>query len=209
MPDLWSPRSTGETLSLFIRAGFSLLAAIAVTFGLFYLMQRMTAPEDMAFEKQIAGYFPMPYQPVIIICGLIPYVTKPEIPGKFIDEYFRQTRPDLRIIENKLYTTLPQLELHGTGFAVLPAKLVASFNPEYPFSARRRKIEGYVLIGYEIDDQGAVVDPYVIDSSDKIFEKNALRAVIKFKYKPKFLDGMPIRQKGLKLKFTFGLENEN
>jgi len=73
--------------------------------------------------------------------------------------------------------------------------------PSYPFSARRGRIEGYVLLRYCIAKSGAVVDVGVIGASPPgIFESAALDAVRRWRYQPQ-----PIDRPGMKTKITFVL----
>ncbi|WP_417316800.1 energy transducer TonB [Emcibacter sp.] len=83
-------------------------------------------------------------------------------------------------------------DLPGTGFAVRPAELILAASPKYPVRALQSGKEGYVVVGYNIDKNGRAITPYVIESSNKIFENTALRAVTNFKYKQKFLNGRPV-----------------
>lgn len=58
-------------------------------------------------------------------------------------------------------------------------------NPRYPRRAKIRRIEGHVQLLFIIDKNGFVSDPKVIDSNPKgIFEKSALRAIVKWRFKP-------------------------
>lgn len=50
--------------------------------------------------------------------------------------------------------------------------------PDYPRSAERRGIEGYVVIAYDIDESGAVVEPTVAEAEPAgVFDRAAIRAV--------------------------------
>ncbi|RMF21156.1 MAG: energy transducer TonB, partial [Deltaproteobacteria bacterium] len=63
-------------------------------------------------------------------------------------------------------------------------------NPQYPISAAERGIEGWVLVQFTITTAGTVKDAKVIDAKpSSIFNRAALRAIRKWKYKPKIVDG--------------------
>ncbi len=51
------------------------------------------------------------------------------------------------------------------------------------------------------------VPAIVTDSSDALFERYAIDAAYKFKYKPRVIDGDPVESRGMLNKFTFVLEN--
>lgn len=79
--------------------------------------------------------------------------------------------------------------------------------PQYPRRAAQRGIEGYVIISFTVDATGRVVDPIVIEAQPKnIFNRAALAAVKKFKYKPKVIDGKPIEVQNVKNIIRFQLE---
>ena len=78
--------------------------------------------------------------------------------------------------------------------------------PVYPRRAQTRGIEGYVLLGFTVTKSGAVTDPVVIGASPPgIFDRAAIGAALKFKYKPKVVDGEPIDVAGVRNMITFEL----
>jgi len=79
--------------------------------------------------------------------------------------------------------------------------------PIYPYVAIKRGVEGYVDIKFTVNKDGTVSNPKVIDAKPKkYFERAALRAVMKFKYRPRKVDGVAIEVKGVTNRFTFVLE---
>jgi protein TonB len=52
-----------------------------------------------------------------------------------------------------------------------------------------------------------VRDPIVLQSTSKLFERAAIRAVLKFKYKPRVVDGVPVEVPGVKTRISFQLED--
>ena len=53
---------------------------------------------------------------------------------------------------------------------------------------------------------GTVKDPIVLQSTSSLFERAATRAVLKFKYKPRVVDGVPVEVPGVKTRITFQIE---
>jgi len=53
---------------------------------------------------------------------------------------------------------------------------------------------------------GTVRDPIIIFSTSSLFERAAIRAVLKFKYKPRVVDGVPVDVPGVKTRITFQIE---
>lgn len=56
--------------------------------------------------------------------------------------------------------------------------------PVYPFEMRRAGVKGEVVVGFILDTNGDVRDPYIIRSSSPAFEQPAIDAVLKWKFKP-------------------------
>ncbi len=79
--------------------------------------------------------------------------------------------------------------------------------PNYPPREISRGTEGWVLIEFNITLFGAVVDPIVIDSDPaRVFDSAALRAIQRWKYKPKIVDNKPVAQYGKEQLITFEIE---
>ncbi|MCP4602845.1 MAG: TonB family protein [Proteobacteria bacterium] len=79
--------------------------------------------------------------------------------------------------------------------------------PMYPPSAAQRRIEGWVRMEFTISTTGSVIRAKVIKSQPpNIFDKAALRAIRKWKYKPKIVDGERVERRGVKVQLTFELD---
>ena len=79
--------------------------------------------------------------------------------------------------------------------------------PVYPSRALSRGVEGYVDMGFTVTTAGTVKDPVVLFSTSSLFERAATRAVLKFKYKPRVTDGVPVEVTNVKTRITFRIEN--
>ena len=79
--------------------------------------------------------------------------------------------------------------------------------PVYPARALSRGIEGYVDMGFTVTTTGTVRDPVVLFSTSSLFERAATRAVLKFKYKPRVVDGVPVDVPNVKTRISFQLED--
>lgn len=65
--------------------------------------------------------------------------------------------------------------------------------PRYPYRAQRLGIEGWVRVSFLITEQGEVRDVVVLDADPKdTFDQAALRAVAKWRFKPRIQDGQPV-----------------
>jgi protein TonB len=79
--------------------------------------------------------------------------------------------------------------------------------PVYPARALSRGLEGYVDMSFTVTTAGTVIDPIVLFSTSSLFERAAMRAVLKFKYKPRVVDGVPVNVPGVKTRITFQIED--
>lgn len=84
-------------------------------------------------------------------------------------------------------------------------------NPAYPPQAAERKIEGWVIVEFTISARGSVEDAEVIAAQPPgVFDTAAIRAIRKWKYKPKIENGEPVERTGVQVRLTFELEkNDN
>ena len=78
--------------------------------------------------------------------------------------------------------------------------------PVYPARALSRGLEGHVDLSFTVTLTGTVIDPVVIFSTSSLFERAATRAVLKFKYKPRVVDGVPVDVPNVKTRITFRIE---
>ncbi|MEM1022779.1 MAG: energy transducer TonB [Myxococcota bacterium] len=79
--------------------------------------------------------------------------------------------------------------------------------PVYPPGAADRGIEGYVTIGFTISPSGTVVDMKVLDAQPRgQFDRAALRALRRWRYDPKLVDGKPVARPGQKVTLNFELD---
>lgn len=79
--------------------------------------------------------------------------------------------------------------------------------PVYPARALSRGLEGYVDLSFTVTAAGTVRDPIIMFSTSSLFERAATRAVLKFKYKPRVVDGIPVDVPGVKTRITFLIED--
>ncbi len=79
--------------------------------------------------------------------------------------------------------------------------------PIYPRSAQRRGIQGYCIVEYTVTRNGSIRDSEAIDCDPPgYFESASVKASLKFKYKPRVVDGEPTEVVGVRNKFTYTLE---
>ena len=72
--------------------------------------------------------------------------------------------------------------------------------PRYPMRAANRHIEGWVKIEFTITEQGTVKDAVVIEAQpSKIFNRSALQAIKRWKFKAKVIGGETFEQRAIQV----------
>lgn len=86
--------------------------------------------------------------------------------------------------------------------------------PEYPSTALSRGIEGFCTVVYTVTETGTTRDPVPIPDQcvtkdgkpTTVFNRASVKAALKFKYKPKVVDGKPVEVPGVKNRFTYEMQ---
>jgi len=183
-----------------------------ITFLLFLIMQAVIANDEANIEDGVKGKLldmvrltddeeiqtkqrkPKPPPP--------PDEPPPDLPKPTFDSSDVSTGVDIGAVDVNV-----DLNVGGGGFSsdgeYLPIVKVA---PVYPRRAQTRGIEGFVLLEFVVTKTGAVRDPTVIESKPPgIFDRAAMNAALKFKYKPKVVNGAAIDVAGVRNRITFEL----
>ena len=135
-----------------------------------------------------------------------PPETPPETPPQDLDN-INPDAPKISIAPPEVQSTGDIGGPGGMNIAegdYLPIVRVA---PVYPARALSRGLEGFVDLSFTVTTAGTVRDPVVLQSTSKLFERAAIRAVLKFKYKPRVVDGVPVEVPGVKTRISFMLED--
>jgi protein TonB len=76
--------------------------------------------------------------------------------------------------------------------------------PEYPASARAAGTSGWVALEFDVETDGSVANITVLGSEPKdVFDKAAVAAAHKWRYRPAVRDGHPIEQRAqMRIRFT-------
>lgn len=199
------------------RTGISLSLALGVTFALLFLMQLLIATGRQPLSEPVSG-------------RLVDFVRlkRDETPKTKDVRPVRPLPPDRqppkdppRPIESSPIDGLKGFGIPPTdpdpGLDVgdrlsfvsdgeyLPIVKVA---PVYPRRAQERGIEGDVLLEFTVTKAGTVRDPVVIGAQPaNIFDQAAIQAALKFKYKPRVVDGEPIDVRGVRNIIRFRIED--
>jgi periplasmic protein TonB len=198
---------------MFIRIGLSIILGSAVTFVLLFLMQTMVA-SDRAGDRYVMRHE-------------ITRLTRVERDGEVEALAERPPRPpaperpperpsfDLESAAGGSLGVSVNEPTISTDVSVSANRLVASDGeylpivtvaPSYPRRALASRLEGYVLVEFIVTTNGTVRDVIVLESSASIFEDAAVEAALKFKFKPRVVDGEPVEVRGVKNRIVFKLE---
>ncbi len=104
-----------------------------------------------------------------------------------------------------------QVSTIGSGFGVSDSELMPIYKiaPVYPRSAAQRGLEGWVMVRFTVTSIGAVRDVEVVESSHKIFERSAMAAAAKFKFRPRLINGEPVEVTNVYNKIIFELDQNS
>ena len=82
--------------------------------------------------------------------------------------------------------------------------------PQYPRRAAQKGIEGYVVVEFTVNKLGAVQDVIIIEAEPaNIFNRAAINAAKKFKYKPKISEGIATQVTGVRNIIRFELDKSS
>ena len=192
----------------------SVLSAFIITFGLFVLMHQLTTNTNIRSEPATPNVVVDIWQNIeeLPIIEKSPKLIKPEIKPlpqnivPLIDE-----QPDSASLLGKYVpdvglgpiALLAQTQLGMDDGSLRP---LVRMEPKYPAEAARAGIEGWVKLMFSIDISGQVSDIEVLDAQPpRVFDREAKRALAKWKYKPPMVNGTPQPQSGMQVVLDFKL----
>jgi protein TonB len=200
------------------RYAVTLFLAFLITVGLFYLMQWLILIQEGRVEEAFRGK-------VIDFVRLKreseTETKKRELPEKHEMED-APPPPPMDLAESDAPPTAGSLSVGSLGGELdvdmsgpslgtgsdSEAIPIVRVQPIYPPRAQERGIEGWVRLVFTITESGTVRSARVTDAEPPgIFDRSALKAIRKFKYKPKIVNGVAEEQAGQQAVLTFELED--
>jgi len=191
---------------------FAILLSIPVVVGLFMIMHSLI---DRDFENPDVANTKI--AELVQPDEEIQLETATKKPEKTEDP--EEPPPEMEMValdldmNNNIENVAPQasidVSISSTGMSAgdgeyLPIVKVA---PIYPRRAQTRGISGYCIVEYTVTTSGAIRDSKAVDCEPAgVFEKASVKASLKFKYKPRVVDGEAIEVAGVQNKFTYELE---
>jgi len=192
--------------------------AALVTISLFYLMQHLIAgkhsplttsqsantfdiirlkrADDVATkQRQLPEPPKKPEAPTTL-----PQLTKTTSKPQLITPTFKLPLPGIPSLELKrdLLTGIStEITAPGENTDVIALLKV---EPDYPRDAARGGIEGWVKLEFTVLEDGTVSDIKVLEASPKrVFDKAAKRAIMRWKFKPRVVNGQPVKQQAVQV----------
>ena len=197
-----------------LAAGF----AFGITVGLFYFMQYLIASGERLSD------------PVAVI--RIVDATMPDIELDVVEEIERPEpieeieQEDVDVPEKQIsLDSGPSIAISrqdvdiGSDLDLTPASLnstdgehlpLVTIAPQYPTRAAQRGIEGWCLVSFTVDAIGNVIEDsiVVLDAEPpNLFDRASVRAVARFKYQPRVVDGVGVEVEGVQYVFRYILED--
>lgn len=201
------------------RVGVAALLAALATFIVFFVMQRLVASGESAFTQEISG-------------RVVDFVRVRQ-PEQVRERDRKPDKPPPPEAEPPAPEITPQASTASTGggpgamqiaapdlgadLAIDPGigagagegdyLPIVKVAPIYPSRAQARGIEGWVLVEFTVTAAGTTRDPVVVEAEPTgYFEEAAKQAVLKFRYKPRVVNGNPVEVSGVQNLIRFELE---
>lgn len=193
--------------------GFATSGAIAA-FGIFVIMSKLAENNEAYVEPKTT----------VITADLLkaaedkPTIERenklPEPPKQMIKP---PTPPQVALESDQIATGLnvrvdvevPNVGISGKNFSGPPegdATPIVRVEPKYPVKAARDGVEGWVSLSFSVDELGRVANVKVIEAQPKrYFEREAVKALKKWRYKPRIENGKAIVQHNQTVMLEFNM----
>ena len=203
----------------------ALILGVLISLGLFFLMQSLIDSGEQntnaSSEGQIMEFIRIREDETLSIKDRRkPQKPKPPKepppPPKLIVE--KQVKPTM----NRIKIEIPNIDLPsiagggpflgnwaGNPLAEGDVLPIVRIDPQWPREALVEGIEGYVVVEVTIGADGSVKAVHVIQAEPRrMFDRNVIRAVLKWKFKPRIINGVPVERKAIQM-LEFTLDNFN
>lgn len=191
----------------------SMTAGLLVTTGLLFLMQILIATgEDIITEPRIRYVVdwvrvPEPEQTAIIEPAPVKPDRPPTPPKTRATETSENDGFGGGVLVEPPVPTRSRPEISDIPFGDGPLINVIKVQPQYPPAAERRGLSGVVIVRFDVTEIGTVENAVVVESSNSVFNKAAIDAASRFKFKPRVVDGKTYGAKGLRQQFRFDMDD--
>jgi len=183
-----------------------------ITFALLFVMQLLITLQPGAQVEVRERHFLSPFRTPVVT----PVKTIEEIPP--LEKLTKTEQPPARPQRTTNHTTtgvpmptpvvptnggeIPGPGLYNDG----PLVALVRVSPVYPARALSQGLEGTVVVEFDVTANGQVVNVTVLESSNSLFERSAIQAAERFKFKPRVIDGVALDSYGIRNLFRFTLD---
>jgi len=195
--------------------------ASAFVIVLLNVMQNLVEPDNIKLKDYEES---QPLQYVRIVREEVAREQTRELPKKEQLEEQTPSKPDLHITAETATPNISRIDIPkmamplsfsqdftlgnfiggGADGNVLP---LVQIKPRYPRQAKSRGIEGWVKLKINISKDGKIYKAYVIGAKPRgVFEREALRAVKRWKFKPSIVNGVAVENSSVQV-INFKLED--
>ena len=197
-----------------VRMVIGIVLALTITLSLFWVMQYLIATADRTLNKDgtsnVLDFVRVKRDESIQRRQLKPKKPPPpeQAPPQPPTPQLDDLNPNAEKIAISAVPVETDIKMTG-GFSLgvgegdyLPIVKVA---PIYPNRALTRGIEGFCVVQYTVTNLGTTRDPVIVEDqcTSSLFHRASLTAAMKFKYKPRILDGQAVEVPGVQNKFTY------
>lgn len=94
-------------------------------------------------------------------------------------------RQDFRAVLARTAFTLAEVDQ--------PPRVIRKIDPLYPFAAKRKNIEGKVVLRFIVTKDGRVLEPSIVRAEPPgVFDNSALKAILRWRFRPAVKDGRDV-----------------
>ncbi|NVJ59653.1 MAG: energy transducer TonB [Gammaproteobacteria bacterium] len=202
------------------RVLIGLLLGAGITFGLFILMSFLVKGGDGSYEKReypVVDYGsleveqdvkrkerrvpkkpPPPKEPPPPETQKVSKVTNPDMQQMNI----QLSKLDVNVGAGGMYIGNMQQMMSQDGEAI-PLVII---EPQYPRKALMDGIEGFVRFRFTVKADGYAKDVEIVDANPRrLFDREARRAIYKWRFKPRVVDGKAVEQANMYYTLEFKL----
>ena len=197
-----------------VRLLVGLLLGAIVTLFLFWIMQYLIETADRSLKEgrraALVDFVRIKRDEIVARRDIKPKkppppkTPPPEPPAPKLD----RLKPTAEKIAIRAATVETDIEMTSGGFSLgvgegdyLPIVKVA---PIYPLRPLSRGIEGSCVVEFTVTRTGTTRDARAVDGAcDGVFRKASVQAALKFKYKPRVIEGENVEVPGVRNKFTY------
>ena len=184
----------------------------AITFGLLFIMHSLIDLQpgiiDDSTPIKFTGWLHVPEKEVLVRdeweIPNLPDVVHP--PPTIIVDDFGDAGSGTSVIH--VPVTEPVQDRIGFQLHMSDGPLIAlvRVEPSYPSPLAQRGIEGYVVVRFDVYANGTVGNIGVVESSHSGFERSAVRAASRFRFKARIVDGQALITSGVQYRFRFEMK---